>query len=156
MKVLFASILLAATILSSTAQAWTLPLLDKHFFVGSTQELMRIRGGIAHLAGYPASSWTVPYSDYTVLLPPLGLGAIDCLDSGYELGQGPYDGAEDYLGMSTWVIENGVQIGVEIPALEDLKSDTYGTWPGECYGYFFALWCVASGIGDFICPDPVP
>lgn len=144
------------TTFASSASALTLPVRDRYYFVGSTIELMRIRAGIAHIAGFPAPSWTAPFDTWGVLPPPLGMGAVDCMDAFYEPGQGPYDGAEDYLGMSTYVVENGVQIGVEIPALEDLKRDADGSWPGECYGYMFHALCSDWFFGPWQCPDPPP
>jgi hypothetical protein len=143
---------------ASGARALTLPDIGKIMFVGSTQELHHIRGAIAHAAGYPSWAWTFPaaYSwvPSSLLGAPLGLGEVDCLDSSYAPDQGPFDGSEDYLGMSSSVIIDDVEVGVEIPALEDLRAQP--DWPGECYGYLFYEYCIATGwLAEFICPDPV-
>lgn len=155
--------LLIATLLilcaATSAQALTLPDLHRHYFTGSTTELLHIRAGIAKIAGYPSTSWTFPgaeVNEYGVIGFPMGMGAVDCMDSYYVENQGPYDGSEDYLGMSTTVIVNGELVGVEIPTLEDLTHQGDLDFPGECTGYLFYQNCVETGImASLMCPDPV-
>lgn len=152
----FVLALTAVLLLSQSAQAWVLPDQGRAYFTGSTLELEKIRAGINKIAGFPEASWSVPLAPGHggVLSPPMGLGEVDCLDASYRPNQGPYDGAEDYLGMSTMVKVNGELVGVEIPTLGELV--TQADWPGECYGYTFYQICVETGFGDMFCPDPVP
>lgn len=143
MKKLFALLsLLIVTTHAQVAFAWTVPDYGWLWFTGTTEQLTKIHAAIDVAAGLHAPS--------TMLQPPFGMGAVDCLDAHYWPGQGPYDGSEDYLGMSV-VVGNEI---VEIPALEDLVS--VHTMPGACYGYMYYMWCVETGFGDMVCPDPEP
>ncbi len=156
-SVVFVASLLALVGLSSPAAALTLPDVG-YYFTGTTEELHHIRAGIAHLAGYEAEAWTFPSAytyEHNMLSPAwlFGMGEVDCLRSYYAPNQGPFEGSEDYLGLSTTVIVNGVPVGVEIPALEDLV--TRDTMPGECFGYLFATMCAYDPFwGPLQCPDP--
>lgn len=138
------------SLVCSPAMALTVPNPDYYYFTGTTDELYKIRAAVAKAAGYPEESWTYPYSGGQLFYPPWGMGAVDCMFSYYAPNQGPYDGAEDYLGMS---VELHGEI-VEIPALEDLVNNA--TMPGQCYGYLFHEQCGDSFWGPILCADPVP
>jgi hypothetical protein len=114
---------------------------------------------MAKVAGiYEADAYTFPAANtyaHTLISPPFLMGAVDCLDSYYAPDQGPFDGAEDYLGMSV-SLPDGI---VEIPALEDLVQQGDPEFPGECFGYLFYRWCVEPGTdwaALYSCPDPEP
>ncbi len=149
--------LFVAFTVATPASALTLPDTGRLYFHGSTSEMAHIRAAIAKVAGYESEAWTFPSAytyDHTVLGPPFGMGAIDCMDALYMPNQGPYDGSEDYLGMSVQ-LPDGI---VEIPTLEDLRGVYDEGFPGECFGYLFATTC--AYYDDFwaqiACPDPVP
>lgn len=156
MKNILLSVVIAMSMFAPIqARALTLPDLGRTYFVGTTEELWLIFAGISHVAGYEAEAWTFPsaYTHQHRLMgdPPWGLGENDCMIS-YSFPGMPYDTTTPFLGMSTTVVVNGVTVGVEIPALEDLADQT--NWPGECYGYEFYRTCVNTWLPEANCPDP--
>lgn len=147
------------TIMSSRASAQALAWpswVDRWYFVGNTEELFRIRAAMAYVGGFESEAWTFPSSytyEHTIIFPPLQLGPSDCMDAYYHPDEGPYDGAEDYLGMSVNVPGLGV---VEIPELEDLMHSQGPVWMATaCYGYQFNLIC-GGFWGQFNCPVAEP
>lgn len=159
MRAFVATALLLSTVVTSTASAdLVFPAIDRWYFVGTTHELVMIRAGLAHLTGYGAAAWTFPGAESAPAQflsdPPYQLGDVDCLWSYYQPNQGPFDGSEDYLGMSTWVVVDGDPVGVEIPELSELVHSEDPAWPRECYGYLFHAWCGDSFSAFYNCGGP--
>lgn len=170
MRSLVVILVLLATFAGGSASALTLPDNGQYYFVGSTQQLLKIRAAIREMVCQDRGP-TIPYCTHNngsvscvdipnpycgtntypwgesaqVLQPPWGMGAVDCMTAYVHETQ-------QYLGRSVTV--NGELITVPVQS-ELVNQDD---WPGECYGFQFALQCATPDPwwNEMVCPDPAP
>lgn len=156
--------LVVASLFASSASALTVPDFGESFFVGTTEELWKIRAAISVLdcEDHPLIQmcsevgviWTcqnVTNPSCLAVLPgdshsflgykPWSMGAIDCMEAAIW-------STAPYLGRTAMV--NGEP--VTVPVIENIA--TQANWPGECMGYRFFYYCSVEIGAPEMCADP--
>lgn len=145
MKTIIAALFLL--IVTTTAEAQSMPATGQLYFVGSTTELLLIRASISHQfhfqslahgwSGLLPINWEAPHddgSDERVIGPPFGLGEVDCMtayvnDHNWNGGSYLYlGGCEDVDGQT-----------ICVPQYSELQGPE--TVPAVCQQYLINLYC---------------